>query len=63
MEDRSKAPRPENGGGRVRIDARVPADILTRIDEAARRLGLTRSGFLISSAVEKVERLKKKAAR
>ena len=41
----------------VRVDARVPADILERIDGAARRLGLSRTGFLISSAVEKVNRI------
>lgn len=36
---------------------RIPADMLHRIDRAAKRLGLTRSGFLVSSAAERLQRM------
>jgi uncharacterized protein (DUF1778 family) len=60
---RGKAPEAQpNEGPRsaTPVHTRIPDDILTRIDRAARRLGLTRSGFMISSAVEKVDRLERK---
>lgn len=59
---RGKAPEaePEEGPrSATPVHTRIPDDILTRIDRAARRLGLTRSGFLISSAVERVERMER----
>ena len=39
------------------IMVRIPPDVLTRIDAGARRLGINRTAFLISSAVEKLERM------
>lgn len=36
---------------------RIPPDILERIDTAAKRLGLTRSAFIVLSAAEKLERV------
>ena len=40
-----------------KLTVRVPLDILERIDRACRRLGLNRNGFLVSSAVERVDRM------
>lgn len=39
------------------IMVRVDPDILARIDRAAKRLGLSRSAFIVSSAAEKLERM------
>jgi Protein of unknown function (DUF1778) len=36
---------------------RINPEILARIDRAAKRLGLTRTGFIVSSAVKEVERM------
>jgi Ribbon-helix-helix protein, copG family len=36
---------------------RVDPDLLARIDRAARRLGISRSAFIVSSAAEKLERM------
>jgi hypothetical protein len=36
---------------------RIPSEIRARIDQAAKRLGISRSGFLVQSAVEKMERM------
>ena len=36
---------------------RFPPELLTRIDRAAKRLGLTRSAFIVSSAAERLERM------
>jgi|GEM_PF-4532255 len=36
---------------------RIPPDLLTRIDQCARRFGLSRSAFLVQSAAEKMEGL------
>jgi len=36
---------------------RVDPELLARIDRAARRLGISRSAFIVSSAAEKLERM------
>jgi hypothetical protein len=36
---------------------RIAPDILERIDRAAKRLGISRSAFIVSSAAEKLERM------
>jgi len=39
------------------IMIRIDPEILDRIERSARRLGLSRSSFLVLSAVEKLERM------
>ena len=39
------------------IMIRVEPELLERIDACAKRLGLSRSGFLVSSAAERVEHM------
>ena len=46
----------ESAPNRIPIMIRVDPDILARIDHAARRLGISRSAFLVVSAAEKLER-------
>lgn len=36
---------------------RIAPDLLERIDRAAKRLGISRSAFIVSSAAEKLERM------
>jgi hypothetical protein len=36
---------------------RIDPDLLKRIDRGARRLGISRSAFIVSSAAEKLERM------
>lgn len=36
---------------------RIPPDLLTKIDTGAKRLGISRSAFIVQSAAEKLERL------
>lgn len=36
---------------------RIPPDILKRIDQGAKRLGISRSAFIVQSAAEKLERM------
>jgi len=36
---------------------RIAPDMLERIDRAAKRLGISRSAFIVSSAAEKLERM------
>lgn len=36
---------------------RIDPDLLERIDRGAKRLGLSRSAFIVSSAAEKLERM------
>jgi hypothetical protein len=47
------APRQNKEPTMVRIDP----EILERIDRAAKRLGISRSAFIVSSAAEKLERM------
>jgi hypothetical protein len=46
----------ESAPNRIPIMIRVDPDILARIDHAAKRLGISRSAFLVVSAAEKLER-------
>ncbi len=39
------------------IMVRIDPDMLTRIDRAAKRLGISRSAFIVSSAAERLERM------
>lgn len=39
------------------ITLRIDPDILKRVDRAAKRLGISRSAFIVSSAAEKLERM------
>ena len=39
------------------ITIRVDPDILARMDRAAKRLGITRTAFIVSSAAERLERM------
>ena len=39
------------------IMVRIDPDILERIDRAAKRLGISRSAFIVSSTAEKLERM------
>jgi predicted HicB family RNase H-like nuclease len=39
------------------IMVRVDPELLKRFDKAAKRLGITRSAFLVSSAAEKLEKM------
>jgi len=36
---------------------RIPPDLLIRIDQGAKRLGISRSAFIVQSAAEKLERM------
>ena len=36
---------------------RIPPDLIKRIDRGAKRLGITRSAFIVQSAAEKLERM------
>jgi hypothetical protein len=36
---------------------RIPPDLIKRIDQGAKRLGITRSAFIVQSAAEKLERM------
>jgi hypothetical protein len=36
---------------------RIPPDIFKRIDHGAKRLGISRSAFIVLSAAEKLERM------
>lgn len=44
-------------GRKQPIMLRVAADLILRIDAAARRLGISRSAFMVSSTAEKLERM------
>lgn len=39
------------------IMVRIDPDILKRIDRAAKRLGISRSAFIVSSVAERLERM------
>jgi hypothetical protein len=47
----------EESARRTPVMLRIPSDMLPRIDKAAKRLGLTRSGFLVSSTAERLNRM------
>jgi hypothetical protein len=47
----------EGEANRKLIPVRVPVAMLARIDRAANRLGLTRSGFIVMSTAERLTRM------
>ena len=44
-------------GNKRPIMIRIDPDLLVRIDRGAKRLGISRSAFIVSSAAEKLERM------
>ncbi len=50
--------RAKSAHARKPVLVRVPDDILCRIDEVARRLGLSRSGLMLLATVEKLETMR-----
>ena len=57
----SGATRPSAQGtgneNRKPIMVRIPPALLTRVDRGAKRLGISRSAFIVSSTAEKLERM------
>ena len=51
------APEKQRDANKVPTMIRVDPDLLERVDKAAKRLGLSRSAFMVSSAAEKLERM------
>ncbi len=49
--------------GRRPLTVRVPHAMLDRIDHAARRLGLSRSAFMLAATAKRMERMEKGRAR
>jgi hypothetical protein len=47
----------ERGQNKKPIMIRIDPDILEGIDRAAKRLGISRSAFIVSSAAEKAEKM------
>jgi hypothetical protein len=55
IEPKPEAPKPE---AKVMINMRLNADLLERVDAAAKRLAITRTGFVSMALAEKLEALK-----
>jgi Ribbon-helix-helix protein, copG family len=55
----SRAGKPEEAGHENKKPTmiRIPPELLTRIDRGAKRLGISRSAFIVQSAAEKLERM------
>jgi hypothetical protein len=53
----SKAGKEPEQGNKKPTMIRIPPDLLTRIDRGAKRLGISRSAFIVQSAAEKIERM------
>ncbi len=56
----AKAGKPEQGTGEINRKptmVRIPPELLLRIDQGAKRLGISRSAFIVQSAAEKLERM------
>jgi uncharacterized protein (DUF4415 family) len=51
------APADERDQNKKPTMIRIDPDLLERIDRGAKRLGLSRSAFIVSSAAEKLERM------
>ena len=47
----------ENDPNKKQITVRFDPDILERVDRAAKRLGISRAAFIVSSAAERLERM------
>lgn len=54
-----REPEIESEGNRKPTMIRIPPDLLKRVDEGAKRLGISRSAFLVQSAAEKLERMER----
>ena len=52
-----QAPSIEHDQNKKPTQIRIDPDLLVRIDRAAKRLGISRSAFIVSSAAEKLERM------
>ena len=50
-------PEPTDKHNRKPTMIRIPPDIFKRIDHGAKRLGISRSAFIVLSAAEKLERM------
>lgn len=50
-------PEEESAANKKPIMVRIDPDMVTRIDRAAKRLGISRSAFIVSSAAERLERM------
>ena len=55
----ARQPEPANGrdANKKPTMIRIDPDLLVRIDRGAKRLGISRSAFIVSSAAEKLERM------
>jgi hypothetical protein len=53
----SQQPNGERDPNKKPTMIRIAPDMLERIDRAAKRLGISRSAFIVSSAAEKLERM------
>jgi Ribbon-helix-helix protein, copG family len=54
----AEAGKPKRGDSPLKpIMIRIPQDMLERIDRAARRLGINRTAFIVSSAGRELERM------
>jgi hypothetical protein len=56
----AKAGKPEQGASglnRKPTMIRIPPELLLRIDQGAKRLGISRSAFIVQSAAEKLEHM------
>jgi len=47
----------ENGSRKKPVLVRVDQEVLARIDQAAKRLGISRAAFMISSSVKEMDRM------
>ena len=52
-----QAPARERDANKKPTMIRIAPDLLERIDRGAKRMGLSRSAFIVSSAAEKLERM------
>jgi len=50
-------PKHETPENRKPTMIRIPPHLLTRIDRGAKRLGISRSAFIVQSAAQKLERM------
>ncbi len=53
----AKAGKPDQDANRKPTMIRIPPPVLDRIDQGAKRLGISRSAFIVQSAAEKLERM------
>lgn len=50
-------PEEEAENGKKQVIVRVEPELIKRMDKAAKRLGISRAAFIVSSAAEKLERM------